>query len=112
MADRVSGEVMLEGFALASVVYLAFHAESGSWLNLTLSSGTGVYTFDFSPSYFQLGTHEVYAIAIGQDVSGTEMNFATLTVVQDYTVVMVGAGLVLVGAAAYAILQRRRSDME
>jgi hypothetical protein len=112
MADRVSGQVVLEGFALASVVYLAFHSESGTWLNLTLTSGTGVYTFDFSPSYFQLGTHEVYAIAIGQDVPGTEMNFATLTVVQDYTVVMVSASLVIAGAAAYALLQRRRSDME
>jgi hypothetical protein len=112
VADGVSGEVVLEGFALASIVYLAFHAESGSWLNLTLNSGTGVYTFDFSPSYFQLGTHEVFAIAIGQEVPGTSMNFATLTVVQDYTIVMVGAALLIVGVCVYVLIQRRGGNLE
>ncbi|MFW9870563.1 MAG: S8 family serine peptidase [Candidatus Thorarchaeota archaeon] len=114
IADRVAGEVVLEGFALAYVVYLAFHSETGSWLNLTLNSGTGVYSFDFPPSYFQLGTHEVYAIAIGQEVPGTEMKFATLTVVQDYTIVTLGAGILIAGVCVYAIIQRRggRSKLE
>jgi len=112
VADGVSGEVVLEGFALAAIVYLAFHSESGSWLNLSLTSGTGVYTFDFSPSYFQLGTHEVFAIAIGQEVPGTSMNFATLTVVQDYTIVLVGAGLLIVGVCVYVIIQRRGGNLE
>ncbi|MHA2152801.1 MAG: S8 family serine peptidase, partial [Candidatus Thorarchaeota archaeon] len=110
--DRVSGEVVLEGFALASAVYLAFYSDSGSWLNLSLSSGNGVYSFDFSPSYFQLGTHEVYAIALGHEVDGTEMNFATLTIVQDYTIVTLGATLFIVGAGIYIIIQRRRGVQE
>ncbi len=107
VADRVSGEVRLEGFALAYLVYIAFHAESGTWLNLTLTSGTGVYRFDFSPSNFQMGSHEVYAIAIGQEVPDAEMNFATLTVVQDFTVVTIGAALLVAGVVIYAIKQRR-----
>jgi subtilisin family serine protease len=110
--DRVSGEAVLEGFALASIVYLAFQAESGSWLNLTLTSVTGVYTFDFSPSHFQLGTYEVFAIAIGQEVPDTAMNFATLTVVQDFTVVIAGAGLLIAGVVVYVIMQRRGGEME
>ena len=84
MNDRVSGELVLEGYAHATLVYLAFHSETGSWLNLTVLSGSGVFDFDFSPSHFQLGTHEVYATAMGLEVPDTEINFATLTVVQDY----------------------------
>ena len=112
MSDRVSGELILEGYALATVVYLAFQSEAGSWLNLTVLSGTGVYDFDFSPTHFILGTHEVYAIAQGLDVSDTKMNFATLTVVQDYTIVTLGAVLLIVGAGAYIIIQRRRGEQE
>ncbi|MFW9794626.1 MAG: hypothetical protein ACFFEE_10010, partial [Candidatus Thorarchaeota archaeon] len=110
--DRVSGQVTLEGFALASLVYIAFRAESGTWVNLTLSSGTGVYTFDYSPSNFQLGSHQVYAIAIGQDVPSTEMNFATLTVVQDYTIVTVGAVALIAGVVIYVMKQRREGGPE
>jgi hypothetical protein len=112
MYDRVSGEVVLEGFALAFVVYLAFYSETGSWLNLTVNSGTGVYSFDFTPSHFQLGSHDVYAVAIGQDVPSTEMNFATLTVVQDFTIVTLGVGLLIVGAGVYVIIQRRGGGHE
>ncbi|MHA2114793.1 MAG: S8 family serine peptidase [Candidatus Thorarchaeota archaeon] len=110
MYDRVSGELVLEGFALATLVYLAFHSETGTWLNLTVLSGTSVFNFDFSPSLFQLGTHEVYASAMGQEGQKTEINFATLTVVQDYTIVTLGAVLLIVGAGVYVIVQRRREE--
>jgi hypothetical protein len=40
------------------------------------------------------------------------MNFATLTVVQDFTVVIAGAGLLIVGAVVYVIMQRRGGEME
>ena len=109
--DLISGELVLEGFALASVVYIAFQSEAGSWLNFTMSSSTGMYEFEISPSNFQLGSHEVYAIAIGEAVPGTEMHFATLTVVQDYTVVAVGAALLIVGCGIVVIMRRRRGDM-
>ena len=109
--DLISGELVLEGFTLASVVYIAFHSESGSWLNFTLSSSTGVYDFEISPSYFQLGSHEVYAIAIGEAVPGTEMHFATLTVVQDYSVLAVGVALLIVGCVVMVFMRRRRGDM-
>jgi subtilisin family serine protease len=110
--DRVSGQVVLEGFALASIVYLAFQSESGSWLNLSLTSGTGVYGFDYSPTYFQLGTHEVYAVALGLEVPDAELHFATLTIVQDYTIVTLGATVLIVGVCTYVLIQRRRGNVE
>ena len=109
--DLISGELVLEGYTLASLVYVAFHSESGSWLNFTLSSSTGHYDFEVSPSYFQLGSHEVYAIAIGQVVPGTSLNFATLIVVQDYTVLTAGAAILIVGCGIIVIMRRRRGDM-
>ncbi len=109
--DLISGELVLEGFTFASNVYIAFLSETGSWLNFTLSSSTGVYDFEISPSYFQLGSHEVYAIAIGEAVPGTEMHFATLSVVQDYSVLAVGVALLIVGCVVMVLMRRRRGDM-
>ncbi len=109
MSDLISGELVLQGFNLASLVYVAFHSEIGTWLNFTLTSSTGVYEFEISPSYFQLGSHEVYAIALGQGVPGTELQFATLTVVQDYTVIIAGAAI-LVGCCVIVLLRRRRGE--
>ena len=109
--DKISGELVLDGFTLASVVYVAFHSESGVWLNFTLSSNNGFYHFEISPSYFQLGSHEVYAIAIGQAVPGTEVNFATLTVVQDYSVLVIGVASLIVCGVLIMILRRRRGEI-
>jgi len=110
--ELITGELVLDGFSLASLVYVAFESEVGSWLNFTLSSGTGIYTFEISPSYFQLGSHEVYAIAIGQSVPDTVMNFATLTIVEDFTLLAVSAVLVIVCGGVLVIMKRRRSDLE
>ena len=70
-----------------------------------------MYDFEISPSYFQLGSHEVYAIAIGEAVPGTEMHFATLTVVQDYSVLAIGVALLIVGCVVMVFMRRRRGDM-
>jgi hypothetical protein len=110
--ELITGELVLEGFSLASLVYVAFQSEVGSWLNFTLSSGTGIYPFEISPSYFQIGSHEVYAIAIGQSVPDTVMNFATLTIVEDYTLLAVIAAIVVVGGGVLVIMNRRRGDLE
>ena len=109
--ELISGELVLEGYHLASLVYVAFLSESSSWLNFTISGSNGLYEFDISPSYFQLGTHEVYAIAIGQAVPGAELNFATLTIVQDYTVITIGFALLVVGGCIIVIVRRRRGEL-
>ncbi len=110
--ELITGEITLEGFSLASLVYVAFQSEVGSWLNFTLSSGTGIYTFEISPSYFQLGSHEVYAIAIGQSVPDTMMNFATLTIVEDFTLLAVSAAIIVVCGGVLVIMHRCRGDIE
>jgi len=109
--DLVSGELVLEGFAFASQVYIAFLSEVGTWINFTLSSSTGIYEFEISPSFFQPGPHEAYAIAIGQAVPDVEMNFATLIVVHDFTVLTVGAAALIVGCVVMVIMRRQRGDM-
>jgi subtilisin family serine protease len=106
--ELITGEVVLEGFSLASLVYVAFQSEVGSWLNFTLSSGTGIYTFEISPSYFQIGSHEVYAIAIGQSVPDTVLNFATLTIVEDFTILAVSAALIVVVCGGVLVIMKRR----
>jgi ABC-type anion transport system duplicated permease subunit len=111
MNDKISGELVLDGFTLASHVYVAFHSESGVWLNFTLSSNNGFYHFEISPSYFQLGSHDVYAIAIGQAVPGTEVNFATLTVVQDYSVLVIGVASLIVCVVLIMIMRRRKGEI-
>ncbi len=111
MNDLISGELVLAGYNLASRVYVAFHSEVGPWLNFTLTSSTGVYEFEITPSHFQLGNHEVFAIAIGQVVPGTESNFATLTIVQDNTVIIVGAAIIITGCVFLLIMRRRRGEV-
>ena len=111
-SQLITGEIVLEGFSLASLVYVAFQSEVGSWLNFTLSSGTGIYTFEISPSYFQLGSHEAYAIAIGQSVPDALMNFATLTIVEDFTLLAVSAALIVVGVGVLVIMKRRKGGIE
>ena len=108
--DKISGELVLDGFTLASLVYIAFHSESGTWLNFTLSSDNGVYEFEISPSYFQIGSHDVYAIAKGQTIPGTEVNFATLTVVQDYSGLAIGIVSLIACAVVIVILKRRKGE--
>lgn len=110
--ELISGELVLEGYTLASIVYIAFQSQTGVWLNFTLSSNTGIFDYEISPSYFQIGSHEVYAIAIGQAVPGTEWNFATLTVVQDYTVLAIGAVVLITGCIIVVIMRRRRGDID
>jgi hypothetical protein len=108
--DKISGELVLDGFTLASLVYIAFHSKSGTWLNFTLSGNNGVYEFEISPSYFQIGTHDVYAIAKGQTIPATEVNFATLTVVQDYSVLEIGIASLVACGVVFVILKRRKGE--
>ena len=102
----ISGQFTLEGFNLAEEVYVAFrHQTAGFWLNFTLTSNDGTYEFLISPSAFSQGKYDVFAIAIGRSVPMAELRFATLTVIQD-------AGLMLVGAigigAVIALIAVRR----
>jgi hypothetical protein len=110
MNDLITGQLVLNGFSYASSVYIGFNSKTGSWLNFSLSSNNGVYVYEVSPTYFQLGLHDVYAVAIGFGVPGTEVMFATLTVVQDYTVLGLAATALIVGGVITIILRQRRGE--
>ncbi len=87
----ITGHFTLDGYNLAEEVYVAFHHRTtGLWRNYTLTSNDGNYDFEIRPSGFSQGEYDVFAIAIGRSVPMAQMLFATLTVVQD-------AGLVLLG---------------
>ena len=49
----------------------------------------------------------MYAIARGSSASA-EMLFATLTVIEDNTLILVGAGILLAGVVVILILRRQR----
>jgi subtilisin family serine protease len=109
---RITGHFTLDGFNLADEVYVAFHHQTaGYWLNFSLSSNSGVYEFEISPSGFSQGLYDVFAIAIGRSVPNTEMRFATLTIVQDASLLVLG-GLGVVAIAVVVIVKRYRGGSE
>ncbi|MGQ4910719.1 MAG: S8 family serine peptidase [Candidatus Thorarchaeota archaeon] len=111
--DIISGQFSLDGYNLASAVYVGFHSEgAGYWLNFTLSSNDGIYDFEVSPSGFGAGEYGVYAIAIGRGVPDVEMQFATLTVVQDLTVLYIAVPAIAAVVAVYLWLKKRGGSPE
>jgi len=105
ITERISGEFSIEGYELISEVQIGFKHSSGLWFNFTVN-GEGFYEFIISPSGFPVGDYEVYAIAKGAMVPTTEMQFATLIIIEDNTLIMVGISVAVV--AVVAILGFRR----
>lgn len=105
--DLITGEFSVDGYTLASEVQIAFHHSSGLWLNFSLLGVDGVYEFIISPAGFPTGDYDVYAIARGSSASA-EMQFATLTVIEDNTLILVGAGILLAGVVLILILRKQR----
>jgi len=104
-SERISGEFTIVGFELISEAQIGFKHTSGLWFNFTVN-GAGIYEFVIAPSGFPMGEYQVYAIAKGQNVPLTEMQFATLTIIEDNTLIVVSAGVVV--AALVVIFAFRR----
>ncbi len=105
-SDTISGEFTIEGYQLVSLAKVGFRHSSGFWYNFSLSGNDGLYEFVVSPSGFTTGEYDVYAIAEGTTISTTEMQFATLTIIEDNTLIVVGTCVAI--AALIAILAFRR----
>ena len=99
--EKISGDLTLEGFVLASEVLVGFQHSSGLWLNFTLSGVGGQYEFLITPAGFPLGTYDVYAIAKDSTLSTTELRFASLTIIEDNTIIIIGVGVVI---AAFVVI--------
>ncbi|MGY5857789.1 MAG: S8 family serine peptidase [Candidatus Thorarchaeota archaeon] len=104
-SERISGEYSIEGYELVSQALVGFRHSTGLWFNFTVN-GNGLYEFVISPSGFPSGEYEVYAIAKGTSIPSTEMQFATLTIIEDNTLIVVGIGVAV--AALVAIFALRR----
>jgi hypothetical protein len=104
-SERISGEFTVVGYELISEAQIGFKHTSGLWFNFTVN-GAGIYEFVIAPSGFPMGEYQVYAIAKGQNVPLTEMQFATLTIIEDNTLIIVSAGVIV--AALVVIFAFRR----
>ena len=106
--EQISGQFTLEGFALASEVLIGFRYSSGLWFNFTVSGIDGLYEFLIAPAGFPVGNYDVYAIARGATVSATELNFATLSIIEDNTAIIMGFALVVIVVVIVLVMRRMR----
>lgn len=103
--EKITGEISLKSYELVSEVMVCFRYSSGAWRNFTIS-GAGVYKFVISSSGFQPGNYDVYAVAMGTNINTTEMRFATLTVVEDNTLIIVGIAVIIAGLVIIFAIRR------
>ncbi len=106
--EQISGQFTLEGFALATDVLIGFRYSSGLWFNFTLPGIEGLYEFLITPAGFPAGNYDVYAIARGAAAYTTELNFATLSIIEDNTAIIMGIGLVVIAIAVILVMRKMR----
>jgi hypothetical protein len=104
-SERITGDFTVEGHQLISQAIVGFRHSTGLWFNFTLN-GEGFYEFIVTPSGFPGGEFDVFAIAKGSSVPTAEMQFATLTLVEDNTLIVVGAGVAVVAVIAIYAFRR------
>ncbi len=105
VTERISGEFSIEGHELVSQALIGFRHSSGLWFNFTVN-GEGLYEFEIVPSRFPVGEYEVYAIAKGAMVPTTEMQFTTLIIIEDNTLIVVGISVAVVAVVAMFAFKR------
>lgn len=104
--DMITGRIEIEGYLMASSVGVSFVGTTGNPLNFTLSSTDGIYDIRIKPSGLSPGEYDVYAYAISRTGQRIEERFASLQVVEDYTILIIGA-VVVGGLAAILVLVSR-----
>ncbi|MHA1387058.1 MAG: S8 family serine peptidase [Candidatus Thorarchaeota archaeon] len=104
-SDRISGEFSIEGYDLVSQALVGFRHSTGLWFNFTIN-GNGLYEFVVVPSGFPSGQYDAYAIAKGTIISTIEMQFATFTIIEDNTLIVVGIGAAVVALIAIFAFRR------
>jgi len=104
--DRISGEFTLEGYFLASEVLVGFRYSPGLWFNFTLTGAGGFYEFLIAPDGFPQGSYDVYAIASSATLPTAQLNFASMTIVEDNTLILIGLGVVVAAVVVILMLKR------
>lgn len=106
-SERISGQFSIDGFELVSQALVGFRHSTGQWFNFTVN-GDGFYEFDIAPSGFPTGEYDVYAIAKGMSIPTIEMRFATLTIIEDNTLIVGSIGVAVAALVAIFALRRFR----
>jgi subtilisin family serine protease len=106
--ERISGSFTLQGYLLASEVIVGFKHSSEMWFNYTLNGNDGNYAFHVAPNGFPVGDYDVYAIAKSSSVSNVEMNFASLMIIEDNTLVIAGFVSVVAFMVVIVLIKRLR----
>jgi hypothetical protein len=104
-SERITGQFSIVGYELISEAQIGFRYSLGFWFNFTIT-GDGLYEFIITPAGFPAGQYEVYAMAKGATIPPVEIQFATLTIIEDNTLIVVGIGVGV--AAVVAIFTFRR----
>lgn len=89
--DMITGRIVVEGYLKASEVGISFAGGTSNPLNFSLSGTEGVYEIRVRPSGLSPGEYSVHAYAISRTGQRIEERFATLDVIQDYTILIIGA---------------------
>ncbi len=105
ITERISGEFSIEGYELVSQAQIGFRHSTGLWFNFTIN-GAGLYEFAIAPSGFPVGEYDVYAIAKGAMIPTTEMQFTTLIIIEDNTLIVVGISVAVVAVVAIFAFKR------
>ena len=106
VASRITGQLVLEGYLLATSVRVAFHSQLGFWLNFTLAGEQGLYPIDIVPAGFSAGQYDVYAAAAGPSGLKAEILFTQVLVFNDYSILVVAIVGVSVVIAVVLLLPR------
>ncbi|MFX0108324.1 MAG: hypothetical protein ACFE7R_08575, partial [Candidatus Hodarchaeota archaeon] len=103
-SERITGEVVISGYAFAERVYLRLRPEVGSEIEVTLSGTDGVYEIDLSPSNLAPGEYEVFAGVTSQDLETVEVQMSSLQIIQDNTMLIVMVvGIIIIAVIGFAV---------
>ncbi len=106
ISERISGQIVIGGFLLVEDVILSLVSTNGFTLNFTLNGEDGIYDFEISPGNLPLGEYEVVVTAIGP-TGEVSSNFASLSIVPDYSYVILIGGIAVVVLAIVVIGMKR-----
>ena len=84
---------------------IGFRHSTGLWFNFTVN-GDGLYEFVVTPAGFPTGDFDVYAIAKGSTINPVELRFASLTIIEDNTLIVVGISVAVASIIAIYALRR------
>ena len=104
--NYITGQIVVKGYTLVKNTIIAFLPETGPWLNFSLTGSYGTYNIQISPQGFASGEYEVYAVVESRFLETIELEFATVTIIQDNSVVVI-LGIAVIAVCVVAVIWNR-----